>query len=112
MGAPGGASAFWEQQAGEFVGIYVVDTGEAGFDGAGHFAGQKAHGVEGVVSDLVGEQGFFAAELFVVDHRHYPALVGVHEIAELQIGVVEVEGHGWGSCMPVQSAGSWAGWQA
>ena len=89
-----GVSTFREQQVGELLGIYVVDTGQAGFDGAGHLAGQEAHGVEGVVGDLFGEQGFAAAELLIVDHRHHPALVGVDEIAKLQFGIVEVEGHG------------------
>ena len=93
-------SVFREKQLGQFVGIDVVDAGQAGFDRAGHLAGQKAHRVEGVLGEVIGEQLVVAVELFVIDHRHHPALVGVDQIGELEFGIVQVQGHGANSHSP------------
>ena len=69
------------------------------------------HGIDGVIGDLFGEQGF-TAELLVVDHRHHPALIGGDEVVELELRVVQVQGHRGspGGCLcslPVAAAGGW-----
>ena len=88
-----GESVFRKEQFREFVGVHVIDAGQTCFDGAGHFPGKKTHGIQSILSDVIGEKFVFAFKLLVVDHRHHPALVGVDQIGEFEFGIVQIQGH-------------------
>ena len=93
-------SVFGEEQGGKFVSVDVVNPRQAGLDRTGDLAGEEAHGVQSVFCDLLGQQLIVAVEFLVVDHRHHPALVGIHKIRKLEFGIVQIQGHRMRSTTP------------